>query len=100
MYKIRFTFIFTFIVFLTSCQVNKKLKKNENINGISLEANHFTNNEFKLVYNSLDTISTTLIINEKVIEKSKVKLVLDTIKLQKYRVNVNKEKRIIELISY
>lgn len=78
----------------------QKDKKNENLNGISLEANHIANNEFKLVYNSLDTISTTLIINKKVIEKSKVKSVLDTIKLQKYRVDVNKEKRIIELISF
>jgi len=100
MSRISFTFILTSIFFFTSCQVNKKIKKNENLNGISLEANHIANNEFKLVYNSLDTISTTLIINKKVIEKSKVKSVLDTIKLQKYRVDVNKEKRIIELISF
>lgn len=87
------------IILFTSCKVNKKLEENENFNGISLDATHISNNEFKLVYNSIDKISTTLIINKKVIEKSKVKSVLDTIKMQNYRVNVDKEKRTIELTS-
>jgi hypothetical protein len=82
-----------------SCQVNKKIKKTEINNAINLDANHIPNNEFKLVYNSIDTISTTLIINKKTIEKSKVKSILDTIKMQNYKINVDKQKRIIELIS-
>ena len=92
-------YITLFLFFLTSCKVNKKIKENENFKGISLDANHIPNNEFKLVYNSKDTISTTLIVNKKVIEKSKVKSVLDTIKMQNYRVNIDKEKRTIELTS-
>jgi hypothetical protein len=88
---------------LISCKSNKqvtetnKIEKIENIEGISLDANHISNNEFKLVYNSIDTISTILIIDKKIIEKSKVRFVMDTIKMQNYRVNVNKDKRTIEL---
>lgn len=94
---------------LISCKSNRqatktnkieKIEKIENIESISLDASHIPNNEFKLIYNSKDTISTTLIINKKVIKKSKVKSVLDTIKMQNYRVNVDKEKRTIELTSY
>ena len=97
------TYCIMFYYILISCNSNKKITgtnkidKIENIESISLDANHIPNNEFKLVYNSKDTISTTLIINKKVIEKSKVKSVLDTIKMQNYRVNVDKEKRTIEL---
>ena len=93
--------LFSFSLF--SCRSNKLIKetniidKNSNIEGISLDANHVPDNEFKLVYNSIDTISTILIIDKKVIEKSKVRSVLDTIKIQNYRVNVNKDKRTIEL---
>jgi len=82
-----------------SCQVNKKIKKTEINNAINLDANHIPNNEFKLVFNSIDAISTTLIINKKTIEKSKVKSILDTIKMQNYKINVDKQKRTIELIS-
>jgi hypothetical protein len=90
------------IIFIYSCNTNQKIieiKKNESFEGISLDAKHNTNNEFKLVYNSVDTISTTLIINKKTIEKTKIKSVLDTLKMQNYIINVDKQKRIIELIS-
>ena len=90
---------FIIIIVLFSCNSNKKIIKNENIYGSSLEANHIPNNEFKLIYNSKDTIPTTFITNKKIIEKSKVKLVLDTLQMQNYIINVNKEKRTIELIS-
>lgn len=99
-----YCFLYSFV--LISCKSNRqatktnKIEKIENIESISLDASHIPNNEFKLVYNSKDTISTTLIINKKVIKKSKVKSVLDTIKMQNYRVNVDKEKRTIELTSY
>ena len=84
---------------MSSCDTTKKAKQNENINGISLGANHVPNNEFKLIYNSTDTISTTFIVNKKTIEKSKVKSVLDTLQMQNYIINVNKQNRTIELIS-
>ena len=96
-----YCFFYSFI--LISCKSNKKvtetnkIKKIENIESISLDANHVPNNEFKLIYNSIDTISTILIIDKKVIEKSKVRSVLDTIKMQNYRVFVGKDKRTIEL---
>lgn len=90
--------IITFII-LYSCNTNKKAKQNEKLNSLSLEANHVPNNEFKLIYNSTDTISTTLIINNKTIEKSKVRLVLDTLQMQNYIINVNKVERKIELFS-
>jgi hypothetical protein len=50
-----------------------------------------------LVYNSIDTISTTFFINNKIIEKSKVNSILDTIKMENYKINVDKQKRTIEL---
>lgn len=93
---------FVNILFIYSCNINKKnieIKKNENYKGVSLDAKHNSNKEFKLVYNSVDTISTTLIINKKTIEKTKIKSVLDTLKMQNYIINVDKEKRLIELIS-
>ena len=96
-----YSFLCSYI--LISCKSNKqvtetnKIEKIENIEGISLDANHISNNEFKLVYNSIDTISTILIIDKTIIEKSKVRLVMDTIKMQNYTVNVNKDKRTIEL---
>lgn len=96
-----YCFLYSFI--LISCKSNKKvaetnkIEKIENIEGISLDANHISNNGFKLIYNSIDTISTILIVDKKVIEKSKVRSVLDTIKMQNYRVNVYKDKKTIEL---
>jgi len=87
------------LITLYSCRSNKNIKNNDTIDGISLEANHISNNEFKLIYNSTDTISTTLIVNKTKIEKSKVKSVLDTLKMQNYFVNIDREKRVIELIS-
>jgi len=87
------------LITLYSCRSNKNIKNNDTIDGISLEANHISNNEFKLIYNSTDTISTTLIVNKTKIEKSKVKSVLDTLKMQNYFFNIDREKRVIELIS-
>jgi hypothetical protein len=87
------------MITLYACQVNKKIKKTEINNGINLDANHTSNNDFKLIHNAIDTISTTLIINKKTIEKSKVKSILDTIKMQNYKINIDKRKRTIELIS-
>ncbi len=95
------TYILSFIsiIIFSSCDTTKKVKQNENISNINLGANHIPNNEFKLIYNSTDTISTTYIINKITIEKSKIKSVLDTLQMQNYIINVNKEKRTIELIS-
>ena len=90
---------FILIIVLNSCNVNKKIIRNKNIYGRSLDANQAPNNELKLIYNSKDTIPTTFIINKKIVEKSKVKLVLDTLQMQNYIINVNKENRTIELIS-
>ncbi len=98
MKKIVVVFAMAMITFY-ACKVNNKIEKTEINNAINLDANHIPNNEFKLVYNSTDTISTTLIINKKTIEKSKVKSILDTIKMQNYKINVDKQKRTIELIS-
>lgn len=85
------------LISFNSCQLNKKVNQTKIINGKNLDANHISNNEFRLVYYSIDTISTTLIINKKIIEKSKVKSVLDTINIQNYKINVDKLKRNIEL---
>ena len=98
MKQIIFILSFTTIIIVSSCDATKKVKQNEN-DGISLGANHVPNNEFKVIYNSTDTISTTFIINKKTIEKSKVKSVLDTLQMQNYIINVNKQNRTIELIS-
>lgn len=97
----KYLYIISFIVIivLNSCNVNKKIIRNKNIYGRSLDANQAPNNELKLIYNSKDTIPTTFIINKKIVEKSKVKLVLDTLQMQNYIINVNKENRTIELIS-
>lgn len=85
------------IISFNACQINKKTKEPKIINSVNLNANHISNNEFRLVYNSIDTISTTFFINNKIIEKSKVNSVLDTIKMENYNINVDKQKRTIEL---
>ncbi len=84
------------LFFFNACQINKKTKEPQIINSVNLNANHILNNEFKLVYNSIDTISTTFFINKKIIEKSKVNSVLDTLKIENYKINVDKQKRTIE----
>lgn len=93
---------------LFSCDVSKTVNEGKvnsivldekKVKGISLDANHRSNDEIRLVYNSIDTISTKLIINNQIIERSKIKGILDTIKFQNYFIDINKEKRIIEMIK-
>ncbi|WP_026712788.1 hypothetical protein [Flavobacterium daejeonense] len=89
-------FGFLFLILFYSCNVNKNIKKNK-IEGINLDANFRTNNDLKTIYNSIDTTSTTFIIDKRKIEKSKIRLVLDTLNMQKYSINIDKKNRIIEM---
>ncbi|TXD80808.1 hypothetical protein ESY86_19930 [Subsaximicrobium wynnwilliamsii] len=94
---------------ILSCKSNniKNTEKTENANildldtisKIDLDANHLNNNEVQLIYNSIDTISTTLIINKEIISKKEMKAVLDTIRMQNYIVKIDKKGRKIILTS-
>ena len=101
--------ILIFGLVILGCKSNNIIK-NENtqntiaididtIGKIDLDANHLNNNEVKLIYNSIDTISTTLKINNKIIPKKEMRTVLDTIKMQNYIVEINKKNRKIILTS-
>ncbi len=91
--------LFIILVFVFSCKTKSK-SINDNFKSVSLDANSQSNNTTKLIYNSMDTIPrfpTTLIINKNVIPKKMMKSVLDTIKMQDYFVEINREKRIIKM---
>lgn len=96
--KILLWIIFTQI--MLSCSIDKKvIKYNNDFKSVNLDANHASNDKFRLLYNSLDTTSTTLIVNKKVIEKSNIKHVLDTLNVKNFKINVDKKQRIIEFIK-
>jgi hypothetical protein len=94
--------IFTLLILVLiqqSCIGNKTFRESDYQAQVNLDANNRENTEIKSIYNSIIKNEATLLINKKKIPNEQVQAVLDTLTADNYTMNVNKNERIIELIS-
>lgn len=89
----------TLLMITISCKSSDSNMLTNNATEINLDANNRENTEIKSIYNSIVKNDAILLINKKKIPNEQVQAVLDTLTVDNYTMNVNKNEGIIELIS-